>query len=43
MHAPENHRLFLVKIRSDLGGVSGNDGDVCNIVAFLEGWDRVDV
>src|SRR5215471_3128855 len=39
----ENHRLFLGKIRLDLGGVSGNGGDVCNVVAFFQGWDRVDV
>src|SRR5215475_13945558 len=39
----ENQRLFLAQIRSDLGSVGGNGGDVCNVVAFFEGWDRVDV
>jgi hypothetical protein len=38
-----DHRLFLTKIRLDLGGVGGNGGDVCNVVSFFEGWDRVDV
>ena len=28
---------------ANLGGVSGNGGDVCNVVPFFEGWDRVDV
>ena len=39
----ENCRRSLVKISLDLGGVGGNGGDVCNVVAFFEGWDRVDV
>src|SRR5215470_6611376 len=26
-----------------LGGVGGNGGDVCNVVALSEGWNRVDV
>ena len=39
----EDHRLFLAKIRLDLRSVDGNRGDVCNVVAFLERWDRVDV
>src|SRR5215469_2173817 len=30
-------------IRCRLGGVGGNGADVGNVVAFLEGWDRVDV
>jgi len=29
--------------RPDLGSVGGNGSDVCNVVAFFEGWDRVDV
>src|SRR5215469_3876601 len=33
--------MFLSRIR--LGCVGGNDGDVCNIVTFFEGWDRIDV
>jgi hypothetical protein len=37
------NRLFLSKIRPDLGGLDRNGADVCNVVAFLEGWDRVDV
>src|SRR5437899_9415077 len=36
-------RRFLAKIRLDLGSVGGNGGYVCNVVAFFEGWDRVDV
>ena len=36
-----SRRLYPDQIR--LGGVGGNGGDVCNIVAFFEGWDRVDV
>src|SRR5215475_2506195 len=39
----ENQRLFLAQIRSDLGSVGGNGADVRNVVAFFEGWDRVDV
>src|SRR5271169_881616 len=39
----EDHRLFLAKIRLDLRSAGGNGGDVCNVVAFLERWDRVDV
>jgi len=39
----ENQRLFLAEIRLDLGGVGGNGGDVCNVVAFFERWDRVDM
>ena len=39
----EDHRLFPAKIRLDLRSVGGNDADVCNVVAFFEGWDRVDV
>ena len=39
----EDHRLFLAKIRLDLRRVCGNGGDVCNVVAFFEGWDCVDV
>ena len=39
----DDHRLFLAKIRLDLGSVGGNGGYVCNVVAFFEGWDRVDV
>ncbi len=39
----EDHRLFVAKIRLDLRSVGGNGGDVCNVVAFLERWDRVDV
>ena len=39
----EDHRLFLAKIRLDLRSVGGNGGDVRNVVAFLERWDRVDV
>jgi len=39
----ENHRLFLAKTQIRSRGVSGNGGDVCNVVAFFEGWDRVDV
>src|SRR5262245_5355730 len=39
----KDHRLFLAKIRFDLGGVGGNGGDVGNVVAFFEGWCRVDV
>ena len=38
-----DHRLFLDKTRLDSGGVGGNGTDVCNVVAFLEGWDSVDV
>jgi hypothetical protein len=26
-----------------LGCVGGNGADVCNVVAFFEGWDRIDV
>jgi len=33
----------LAKIRLDLGGVGGNGADVCNVVAFFEGRDCVDV
>src|SRR5215469_9070694 len=29
--------------RSRLGGVGGNHTDVSNVIAFFEGWDRVDV
>ena len=39
----EDHRLFLTKIRLNLRSVGGNGGDVCNVIAFLERWDRVDV
>jgi hypothetical protein len=33
----------IAKIGLDLGGVGGNGGDVCNVVAFFEGRDGVDV
>jgi hypothetical protein len=36
------NRPFLSKIRL-LGGLDGNGADVCNVVAFFEGWYRVDV
>ena len=39
----ENHRVSLAKMRLNLGGVGRNGTDVCNVVAFFEGWDRVDV
>ena len=39
----ENHRVFLAKMRLNLGGVGRNGADVCNVVAFFEGWDGVDV
>ena len=35
--------FLLPEIRLDLGGVLGNSADVCNVVAFFEGWDRIDV
>src|SRR5580693_5854097 len=37
------HRLFVANLRLDSGGVGGNGTDICNVVASLEGWDRVDV
>src|SRR5262249_49668943 len=43
VHTEKDHRLFLAKIRLDLGGVGGNGADICNVVAFFEGWNRVDV
>src|SRR5262249_54235589 len=38
----EDHRVFISKARL-LRGVGGNGANVCNIVAFLERWDGVDV
>jgi len=29
----ENHRVFLAKMRLNLGGVGRNGADVCNVVA----------
>src|SRR4029077_17035595 len=43
MSTQEDQRLFLAKIRLDLGSVGGNCGYVCNVVAFFKGWNRVDV
>ena len=39
----DDHRLPLAEIRLDLGRVGSNGADACNVVTFLEGWDRVDV
>src|ERR1700756_2637711 len=36
----EGHWLFPV---IGLGRVGGNGGDVCNVVAFFEGWDSIDM
>src|SRR5579862_3952497 len=34
---------FQSEFRLDSRSVGGNGGDVRNVVAFFEGWDRVDV
>ena len=39
----KDHRLLLAKSRSDLGSVGSSDANVCNVVAFFERWDCVDV
>jgi len=39
----ENHRLFLAKTQIRSRGRQRQWCDVCNVVAFFEGWDRVDV
>jgi hypothetical protein len=40
---PQPRRDGPVEIRLDLGSVGGNGSDVGDVVAFFEGWDRVDV
>src|SRR5215831_13232082 len=39
----DRDRCYLYPNQIRLRGAGGNSSDVCNVVAFFQGWERVDV